>query len=229
MIDRLNLVASHAPVDLHEALTALCSWACVGRGQEENLQCITAFFESQALELLLQGFISANNWPVAESAKIGLSSLLDHLLPKSKSQIVSIVSALENLFSILVNQNLPKVNNAPCKLYVLNHISSTIRHIYHQSTRVSPAIDKDESNSAEIAHISSKIQEATRQLQLIKSDKEASQDSKSKQIAGLTFLLRELEFERITLLLQVSQIRHVRTNSWIDCHDSRTKRSDIHH
>jgi hypothetical protein len=168
------------------------------------MQNIAAFFESQALELLLQGFISARNWPIAET---GLSSLLSHLLPKAENQVVAIVSALDNLFVILVNQELPKINNTPCKLYVLNHISSTIRHIYHQSTRSSSGTSKGESNYAsEIAQISSKVAEATRQLELVKSDKETLSDSKSKQIAGLTFLLRELEFERITLMLQVRLI-----------------------
>ena len=240
MKEKLNFVANFSKTSLYDSLAALCSWAAVSLTaspanaqtlQTEREQKMEAFFQSQALEILLATMFADDSQQLSTRPEVNsaFQSLLHHILllqqngaphPAGAAAVHNITESLCGLIAQIHGlrsaQVMPAFASAAAHGHTLlaQQVASCIQHQYAQlnfpaasnaNKQVSTAGETSASSNEDLM---SKLAEADAQLSALEKPVAAGNkraDPALEKVQNM-FLAREIHSDKMQLCIDSAQV-----------------------
>jgi len=228
MKEKLDFVAAYSRTNLYDSLAALCSWASVSMPGDasaaiEKEQKMEAFFQSQALEILLTTLFSDDSQQMTRAeVKGAFQALLQHVLllqadPQGTSSVHQITESLAQLVAQVYALRGAKVvpafasSSARGNQVIAQQVAACVRKLYTQLSFNSTAGAKTAGSASEGENedILGKIAAIDAQLQGLEkagAKKGASAAEAAQDKVQNMFLSREVHADKVQLCVEVSTI-----------------------
>lgn len=139
VIERLNIVASYAVVNLYDTLVAICSWATLFDEKKEGISKATVFFASECLDKIMEALIgNPLIWESKLEIQTALESLFVHLILE-KTVLQKVIDSVVYLLRLLLQRNSNVSSLAEIQqVKIAKQFAEAVRIILHDFVENSP-------------------------------------------------------------------------------------------